>query len=383
VAERCTSEVLDFATLAKQAGAWDSLLLDAAYPNPFHGHAVLAAHARAGLASADLRVLAVRRGDDLAAVLPFRSGAGWVGRRRCHLVWTHSSVSINGTPLLQRDGLSQAANALLNGMASVDSPRLWRFPLLAITSASGQTLLTEARRRGWPAEIVSSFGRAVLDRRLDYEAYASHHLSGRRRKGLRRQGRRLAELGHVAFETCTEPRELAAAVEAFLELEAKGWKGSRGTALASSTANSELARLLFTGWTPAVRSRADMLRLDGRPIAVSLALLCGGRAFLLKTAYDERLRAYGPGLLLEHEIIRAFHDTRFADRLDSASLAGCVLEDFFPDREPIGDVVLASDDGITARTLSALVAQERLRLAALARMKRWYWRLVELRANRR
>jgi hypothetical protein len=268
-------------------------------------------------------------------------------------------------------------------MAGIGGTRLWRFPLLAMTSAAGQTLLTEARRRGWPVEIVSSFGRAVLDRRLDYEAYASHHMSGSRRKGLRRQRRRLGELGRVELESRTGPGELTDAVEAFLELEAQGWKGSRGTALASSTANAELARLLFTGSTSEVASRADLLRLDGRAIAISLALVCGGRAFLLKTAYDEKLRAYGPGLLLEHEIIRSFHETRFANRLDSASLAGCVLEDFFPDREPIGDVVLAADESTPARALSTLVAQERLRLAALARMKRWYWRLVDERESRR
>jgi CelD/BcsL family acetyltransferase involved in cellulose biosynthesis len=382
-AEPCTAEVLRLDAVTKQAVAWDTLLLEAAYPNPFHGHAVLAAHAHAGLASADLPVLAVRRGAELAAVLPFRPRAGWAGPRRCHVAWTHSAVSINGTPLLHRDGLPQTARALLDGMAAVGGPRLWRFPLLAMTSAAGQTLLTEARQRGWPVEIVSSFGRAVLDRRLDYETYASHHLSGSRRKGLRRQSRRLAELGRVTFESCARPGPLSEAVEAFLELEAQGWKGSRGTALASSTAEAELARVLFTGSTSAVRGRADLLRLDGRPIAISLGLVCGGRAFLLKTAYDETLRAYAPGLLLEHEIIRSCHGTRFADRLDSASLAGCVLEDFFPDREPIGDVVLAADAGMTARALSTVVAQERLRLAALARMKRWYWRIVDARESRR
>jgi CelD/BcsL family acetyltransferase involved in cellulose biosynthesis len=382
-AESCTVEVLELTAAMEYAASWDRLLLDAAYANPFHGYVVLAAHARAGLSDPDMRVLTVRRGEALAAVLPFRPRAGRVGFRRCHIAWTHPSVAINGTPLLHRDGLAETANALLNGMTCVGGSGLWRFPLLAMASAAGQTLLTEARRRQWSLEIVSSFGRAVLDRRLDYETYASHHLSGRRRKSLRRQARRLAGAGRVDLQSCTARADLAEAVEAFLRLEATGWKGHRGTALASSAANADLARTLFAASAGPVTSRADLLRLDGRPIAISLALVCRGRAFLLKTAYDETLRAYGPGVMLEQEIVRAFHEARFADRLDSASLGGGVLESFFPDREPIGDVVIATDEKITPRALSALVAQERLRLAARERVKRGYRALVDLRHPRR
>jgi CelD/BcsL family acetyltransferase involved in cellulose biosynthesis len=381
--EPCAAELATLAALAEDAASWDRLLLEAAYPNPFHGRAVLAAHMRADLVPSDLPVLTVRQGKALTAVLPFGRRTGRIGLRRCHVAWTHPSVSINGTPLLHREGLARSVRALLDGMASLADTSLWRFPLFAMTSAVGQTLLTGARRRGWPVEIVSSFGRAVLDRRTDYDAYASRHLSGGRRKSLRRQTRRLAEIGQVEFQSRTDAGGLAEAVEAFLGLEVEGWKGSRGTALASSSANAELARRLFTGSAGPVTSRADLLRLDGRPIAISLALICQGRAFLLKTAYDESLRALAPGLLLEVEIIRRFHERRFATRLDSASLAGCVLEDFFPDREPIGDVVLAADANVSPRALSALVAQERLRLAALARMKRCYWGLVDLSQGRR
>lgn len=370
-------EVLGLPALLREGAAWNRLLAQAAYPNPFYGHHVIGAHQSSGFAGPDLRIMAVRRGGELQAVLPFRPDAGRIGLRRCHLAWTHS-VSINGTPLVHRNRVHATVAALLDGMASVPGTPLWRLPLVSLESEVGTALLAEARRRGWPVGTVSSFERAVFQRRADYETYAGGHLHPSRRKGLRRRARRLAELGHVAFECHTEPAALNTAVREFLALEAAGWKGARGTALASKKATAELGRQLFAIAPGAsLISRTDLLRLDGRAIAISLSLVSGGTAFLLKTAHDESLRAYAPGLLLEQEIIRSFHAAGFAERLDSCSLAGCVLEEFFPDRERMADVVIAADPGLSEAKLARLVRQERQRLAVLEAGKRLYWKLVD------
>jgi hypothetical protein len=70
-----------------------------------------------------------------------------------------------------------------------------------------------------------------------------------------------------------------------------------------------------------------------------VALVTGGTATLLKTAYDEGLRSHAPGLLLEAEIVRACHETGFAERLDSATLDGSALESLYRDRTPIAEVI--------------------------------------------
>lgn len=95
-------------------------------------------------------------------------------------------------------------------------------------------------------------------------------------------------------------------------------------------------------------------------MAVSLALICGGTASLLKTTYDESLRACAPGLLLEDDIVRACHETRFADRLDAATVAGSVMDRLYPDRETIADVLVSTRPG---QDVGALVRAERRRLA--------------------
>jgi len=176
----------------------------------------------------------------------------------------------------------------------------------------------------------------------------------------------------VGFATFTEGEGLRQAVDAFLALEAAGWKGRRGTALAARDPGAPLTRALFSGPGACASSRADVLMLAGRPIAVSLSLLCGGTCFLLKTSYEEAFRGLAPGILLEDAILRTFLDEGFAEKLDSASLPGSVLEGLFADRERMADVAIATGPAISPRALAALVRQERIRQAALARAKSWY-----------
>jgi hypothetical protein len=162
------------------------------------------------------------------------------------------------------------------------------------------------------------------------------------------------------------------AVEAFLAIEALGWKGRRGTAMASRPATVDLARRLFGRASPPVSGRADLLALDGVPIAASLALLCGGTAHLLKAAYDESYRRFGPGVMLEEAILRSLRDTAFAERLDSSSIPGGILEDLFPGRERIGELVIGTCDGMSVEEL-----------ARAERMEAFYWALRSLDERRR
>jgi hypothetical protein len=228
------------------------------------------------------------------------------------------------------------------------------------------------RTRRWTFQELGAFERPVLECPETIDAYAGEHLSGSRRKSLRRRRSKLAEIGEVTFHSATGGPALAQAVEEFLVLERAGWKGSRGTALASRPATTGLARRLFESAGGPVSARADMLRLDGRPIAVSLALVCRGTAHLLKTAFDESLRAYAPGIVLEAEIVRACHKERFADRLDSASLPGGVFDGLYPDRERIGDLLFATSADVSASALQRVADAESVRRAAVKRLKRLY-----------
>ncbi len=132
---------------------------------------------------------------------------------------------------------------------------------------------------------------------------AEERTSARFRANLRRRARRLEEMGAVALRRAGAPGEVEAALADFLALEAAGWKGEGGTAIALDPAlvrfYGRIARDAAARGALAIRA----LTLDDRPVAVHLGLVHRGVYHLPKTAYDERLGSVSPGQLLQREVL--------------------------------------------------------------------------------
>jgi CelD/BcsL family acetyltransferase involved in cellulose biosynthesis len=126
-----------------------------------------------------------------------------------------------------------------------------------------------------------------------------------RRSDMRRAQRRADQLGAVTTEVVSPSvEELPPLLDELFRVEAAGWKGREGTALAAD----EPRRLFFTRFAE-IAARAGFLRLAflriaGRAAAVQLAADCGGRFWLLKVGYDEEFKRSSPGSLLMLETIR-------------------------------------------------------------------------------
>ena len=249
-------------------------------------------------------------------------------------------------------------DALVAGLEHASGGRAWRWPLLPTGEGAVPLLLAAMRTRGWVVGEVASFERPVLARAATLDAYLAGHPNRGRFKDLRRRARRLSEAGTLALVSATDGSDLAALVEALLALERAGWKGAAGTAMACRPETAALARALFAHATGPVGVRADALTLDGKPIAISLALVGGGTATLLKTAYDETFRSHAPGLLLEEAILKACHDTAFAERLDSATLAGSALESLYRERTTVAEII-----ALPPRAQGLMSLDRRLRIA--------------------
>ncbi|WP_246733405.1 GNAT family N-acetyltransferase [Methylobacterium sp. BTF04] len=353
------AETVTLGALLAEGPAWDDLAARARDPHPYYTRHVMAAHWDSGLASADLPVVVVRQNGRLEAVLPMRMSYDICGLGR-PVAQPFVSHFVAATTPLVADGPGYAATltAVVAGLRMASHGRAWRWPLLATESSVGRDLLDAMAADGWAHGEVTRFARPILDRRADHAAFLDGHPNRSRLKDLRRRQRRLGESGTVSLVTTTEGAALADAVEAFLALERAGWKGEAGTAMACTDTAARFARTVFSGRNGPVQIRADILACDGRPLAISLALVTGGTAFLLKTAYDETQRAQAPGLVLEAEIVRVLHETGFAKRLDSATLAGSALESLYRERVTIAEVVAVPDGG---RGIISL--ERRLRLA--------------------
>jgi len=141
-------------------------------------------------------------------------------------------------------------------------------------------------------------------------------MSGQLRRQLRRNERRLREQGMVPISV-GPGGDIGEEIERFLELEASGWKGREGSALAASSANLEFGRTVLR--EAHRRGRLQMVGLDcgDRPVARRCSLLAAEGSYAFKTAYDESYAAYSPGVLAEALSLREFHRLQGVAWMDS------------------------------------------------------------------
>jgi CelD/BcsL family acetyltransferase involved in cellulose biosynthesis len=175
-------------------------------------------------------------------------------------------------------------------------------------------LLRDVPRDGPTSTLVEALARADRHPTGRWESQRSPRVAlggapveeragGKFRANLRRRARRLQELGAVALRRVDGGPDVNAAVDEFLALEAAGWKGQQGTAIALDPAlvgfYRRIARDAAARGTLALRA----LTLDGRAVAFHFGLVQGGVYYLPKTAYDETLGSVSPGQLLQREVL--------------------------------------------------------------------------------
>jgi len=145
--------------------------------------------------------------------------------------------------------------------------------------------------------------------------------NGRAVREINRKWRRLEELGTLQFRNFTSIESLSKWQLDFLKLEAAGWKGREGTALAQSEAEKKtFLAVTKQAWE---RNKFQMfgLFLDDQPIAMKCNLTSGGEGFAWKIAYDERFAKFSPGLLLEDAHKSYFFEQQELTRIDACAAA--------------------------------------------------------------
>jgi CelD/BcsL family acetyltransferase involved in cellulose biosynthesis len=130
-------------------------------------------------------------------------------------------------------------------------------------------------------------------------------VSGGLRSQVNRRRRALDRTGSLTFRTTIDGPALDSDLEAFLELEASGWKAESGTAILSKPTTEKLYRGFAHAAAKQAWLRLYMLELDGQLIAADYGCVFAGRAFFLKTAFSEAHSRLSPGLVLRAEVLRA------------------------------------------------------------------------------
>jgi len=245
------------------------------------------------------------------------------------------------TPPLDRDATEDTAERLMEEARRAGAHAL----ILRDMSLDGRAMRAFAevlRLRGMRPRLLQSYLRASLDAARDADELLHEALGSKKLKELRRQRHRLAEqYSQVRFDVAREPAEVAAALDTFLILEAGGWKGKRGTALAQHDGDLAFIRRATSALAETGQCEIMTLRAGATPVAAGIVLRHQDRAFYFKLGVDERFAKYSPGVQLTLDLTRhlcADPAIRSAD--STASPDHPMINPIWRGRFAIGDVLI-------------------------------------------
>lgn len=224
------------------------------------------------------------------------------------------------TPLLDKDFAVEAASGVLRAAKEAGAQAL----LISILTEHGpaaEAFRTALAKDGRTVRILHSDERALFDATADADAALQDALGSKKLKELRRQRNRLADDGEVRFSVSVSPQQTEAALEKFMQLEAAGWKGTRGTALGAKESLSRFIKEAARKLAPQGNFEVATLARGAETIAAGLVVRHGERAYFFKTAYDERLSKSSPGVQLALELTKFFCADETVKSVDSTATA--------------------------------------------------------------
>jgi CelD/BcsL family acetyltransferase involved in cellulose biosynthesis len=343
---------------------WQALAARAAEPNGYY------------LPEWELAVNASAQGRSGASALGAWSGGRLIGLMPVISLWRAWKIPLPalvsahpyGTlcaPPLDR-GMATAAAAQLIQQARHAGARALVLRDMSLEGSAMRAFAEVSQQHGLRPRVLQSGLRACLDATVNADQVLHDALGSKKLKELRRLRHRLAEHGAVQFDVAREPGDVASALETFLALEASGWKGARGTALAQNDGDARFIRRATAALAASGQCEIVTLRAGEAPVAAGIVLRHQDRAFFFKIGVDARFAKFSPGVQLTLELTRHLcADPAIASADSTASPDHPMINPIWRGRFAIGDVLipLRSGDPVVSMIHAAIAAREQARRA--------------------
>ena len=249
-----------------------------------------------------------------------------------------------GTPLVDHDDPEGVIADFFTLLARprLKLPQVFVLPEVRLDGPFAAILSTFAASRNLTLVTTGQSERPFLQSTLEGDEYLKQALRPHHLREFRRLRRRLSELGRLEHHVARNAGEIRLGVEAFLSLEAAGWKGRERTAMATDRYRAAFAREAVHRLAERDLCRIHTLTLDGKVIACLIVFIESGTAYTWKTTYDEAYSAWSPGTLLMLDVTRYHLDDPNILGTDSCATADHpIMSRIWSERRPVGTLVVA------------------------------------------
>jgi CelD/BcsL family acetyltransferase involved in cellulose biosynthesis len=230
-------------------------------------------------------------------------------------------------------------------------------------------------------EVVEQWQRAALKPAGTFEEWMQNNFDQKRRKEFKRLRNRLAEQGNLQLHILHVDEDPQSYIDELLALEVTGWKGERGTAIATDQRTTAALIKALHGLHRQNKLRFWCLKLDNKPIAALYAIVEGDQAWLGKIAYDERYSKYSPGVQVILDCTEGFFEEPSIKCIDSSAIPNHPMIDrIWRDRIQMISVMVAPST-ISKLRFDVTVKWVRQRVMWRERAKSIYYRLKGLKRS--
>jgi predicted N-acyltransferase len=292
--------VHNFEDLRIHIDAWDKLASSVPQKNPYLLPAWIDAAFRHALAP-DERWLCcfAYSGEQLAGVLPIITRPHPLLGPNYPLLRTFDKYAQSGEALLAPEHAAPALRALLAQIKS-EFPKHLSLDMKAVRPSSPLWEAIGEGVDGYTVRCGRHHSFSFLNVEGDLDVYMAS--LGSMRRNVKRYRKKLESRGEVSFkiERGHDAREDLFAE--FLSIEASGWKGRNGTAIANRPESVAFYSTLVKNFAAQGHLEWHTIRVGDHLVAAEFGARFGSALFLTKTAYDEEFGDCRPGNILNAEV---------------------------------------------------------------------------------
>jgi len=299
----CISKFEDFVSLEND---WNSVLNDSEIDSVFLSHGWFKCFWDAWGKGKCLRVLVARAGNRLFGLAPLML---YTGRHLRLPVKILSFIENDESPhcgfIIYKDAVHYVIPAFLNYIYARqngwDILILRKMPLETSQIDPIKTYCDQNRHRWLDKPSLNS---PFLKTDADWESFYSDK-SQRFKKRIRYIHNKLSKQGDLLIGESHAPAEIKELMGQIYDVGARSWKATLGKAIGSSEQNRMFFLQLPYALPPLGVVYLWLLRLNHRLIAFEYHIRQNNIVYALRSSFDEAYRAYGPGSVLDFEVVRS------------------------------------------------------------------------------